>query len=96
MTALSRIKLLKNIQFHDESRSIQAYIKKRLSNSDLEVIMSCIDLIIAPNHLRIIAKSPVNLRYCGAVILNAKKILRKDRNFKPENVKKYLMLYYNK
>ena len=40
--------LLKNMQFRDDSCSIQAYTKKRLSNSDLAAIINCTHLIIAP------------------------------------------------
>ena len=40
--------LLKNMQFLNDPRSIQAYIKKRLSNSDLETIINIPNLMIAP------------------------------------------------
>ena len=40
--------LLKNMHFLDDPCSIQAYIKKRLSHSDLETIINCTNLAIAP------------------------------------------------
>ena len=40
--------LLKNIHFLEDACSIQAYIKKRLSNSDLKAMINCINLAIAP------------------------------------------------
>ena len=40
--------LLKNMQFDDDPFAIKAYIKKRLSNSDLEAIINCTNLTIAP------------------------------------------------
>ena len=38
--------LLKNMQFDDDPCAIKNYIKKRLSNSDLETIINCINLTI--------------------------------------------------
>ena len=40
--------LLKNIQFDDDLCAIKNYIKKRLSNSDLETIINCTNLTIDP------------------------------------------------
>ena len=40
--------LLKNEQFHDDPRSIQTYITKRLSNCDLEAMINRANSIIAP------------------------------------------------
>ena len=45
-TLTEAYKLSKNVQFHDDRCSIQAYIKKR-SSSDLEAIINCTHLIIA-------------------------------------------------
>ena len=46
-TIAEAYELLKNMHLLDESCSIQAYIKKRLSNSDLEAIVNCANLAIA-------------------------------------------------
>ena len=40
--------LLKNMHFLDDPCSIQPHINKRLSNSDLEVKITCTNLAIAP------------------------------------------------
>ena len=40
--------LLKNMQFDDDLCAIKNYIKKRLSNSDLETIINCTNLTIDP------------------------------------------------
>ena len=40
--------LLKNMQFDDDPCAIKNYIKKRLSNSDLETIINCTNLRIDP------------------------------------------------
>ena len=40
--------LLKNMQFDDDLCAIKDYIKRRLSNSDLETIINCTNLTIDP------------------------------------------------
>ena len=40
--------LLNNMQFEDDPCAIKNYIKKRLSNSDLETIINCTNLTIDP------------------------------------------------
>ena len=40
--------LQKNMHFLHEPCSIQAYVKKRLSNSDLDAVINCANLAIAP------------------------------------------------
>ena len=40
--------LLKNMHFLDDPCSIQAYIEKRLFNTDLETILNCSNSAIAP------------------------------------------------
>ena len=40
--------LLKNMQFDDDLCAIENYIKKRLSNSDLETIINSANLTIDP------------------------------------------------
>ena len=49
--------LLKNMHFLDDPCSIQAYIKKRLSNSDLEAITNCNILAIAPTTYALLQKA---------------------------------------
>ena len=49
--------LLKNMRFLDDLCSIQAYIKKRLSNSDLEAIKNCTNLAIAPTNYALLQKA---------------------------------------
>ena len=44
-TMTEAYKMLKNMHFLDDLCSIQAYIKKRLSNFDLEAIINCANLL---------------------------------------------------
>ena len=56
--------LLKNMQFDDDPCAIKNYIKKRLSNSDLQTIINCTNLTIDPTSYALLQKSPANLCCC--------------------------------
>ena len=49
--------LLKNMQFDDDPCAIKNYIKKRLSNSDLETIINCTNLTIDPTSNALLQKA---------------------------------------
>ena len=88
--------LLKNMQFDDDFYAIKAYIKKRLSNSDLEAIINCTNLTIAPASYALLQKAYPASAPVERSFSMLSKLLKKDRNFDVKNVKKYMMLYYNK
>ena len=49
------------MHFLDDPCSIKACIKKRLSNSDLEAIINCINLAIAPtNYVLLLKAQPIS------------------------------------
>ena len=88
--------LLKNMQFDDDPCAIKNYIKKRLSNSDLETIINCANLTIDPTSYALLQKNQPTSAAVERSFSMPSKLLRKDRNFDVKNVKKYMMLYYNK
>ena len=88
--------LLKNMHFLDDPCSIQAYIKKRLSNTDLETILNCSNSAIAPTTYALLQNAQPTSAAVERSFSMLSKLLRKDRNFDVKNVKKYLLLYYNK
>ena len=49
--------LLKNMQFDDDPCAIKNYIKKRLSNSDLETIINCTNLTTDPTSYALLQKA---------------------------------------
>ena len=49
--------LVKNMQFNDDPCAIKNYIKKRLSNSDLETIINCTNLTIDPTSYALLQKA---------------------------------------
>ena len=90
--------LLKNIQFDDDPCAIKNYIKKQLSNSDLETIINHINLTIDPTSHALLQKAQptVDVAAVERSFSMLSKLLRKDRNFNVKNVKRYVILYYNK
>ena len=88
--------LLKNMQFDDDPCAIKNYIKKRLSNSDLETVINCTNLTIDPTSYAILQKAQPTSAAVERSFFMLRKLLRKDRNFDVKNVKKYMILYYNK
>ena len=88
--------LLKNMQFDDDPCAIKDYINKRLTNSDLETIINCTNLTIDPTSYALLQKAQPTSATVERSFSMLDKLLRKDRNFDVKNVKKYMMLYYNK
>ena len=88
--------LLKNMLFNDDPSAVKNYIKKRLSNSDLETIINCTNLTIDPTSYALLQKVQPTSAAVERLFAMLSKLLKKDRNFDVKNVKKYMMLYYNK
>ena len=88
--------LMKNMQFDDDPCAIENYIKKGLSNTDLETIINCTNLTIDPTSYALLQKAQPTSAAVEKSFSMLNKLLRKDRNFDVKNVKKYMMLYYNK
>ena len=84
------------MQFDDDSCAIKDYINKPLSNSDLETIINCTNLTIDPTRCALLQKAQPTSAAVERSFSMLNKLLRKDRNFDVKNVKKYMMLYYNK
>ena len=84
------------MQFVDDPCAIKNHIKKRLSNSDLETIINCTNLTIDPTSYALLQKAQPTFATVERLFSMLSKLLRKDRNFDVKNVKKYMMLYYNK
>ena len=88
--------LLKNMYFLDDPWSPQAYIKKRLINSDLEAIINCTNLDIAPTTYALLHKDQPTSAAVERSFSILSKLLEKERNFDIKNVKKYMLIFYNK
>ena len=79
--------LLKNMQFDDDPCAIKNYIKKRLSNSDLETTINCTNLTIDPTSYALLEKAQPTSAAAERSFSMLSKLLKKDRNFDVKNVK---------
>ena len=84
------------MQFDDDPCAIKGYIDKRLSNSDLKTIINCTNLTIDSTSYALLQTAKTTSAAVERLFSMLNKLLRKDRNFDVKNVKKYMMLYYNK
>ena len=80
--------LLKNMQFDDDPGAIKNYIKKRLSNSDLETIINCTNLTIDLSSYALLQKAQPTSAAVERSFSMLSKVLRKDRNFDVKTAKK--------
>ena len=88
--------LLKNMHFLDDPCSIQAYIKKEQSNSDLEAIINCTNLAIVPTTYPLFQKPRPTSAVVEPSFSMLSKVPKKYRNFDIKNVKKYMLIYFDK
>ena len=79
--------LLKNMQFDNNPCAIKDYINKRLSNSDLETIITCTNLTIDPTSYALLQKAQPTSAAVERSFSMLNKLLRKDTNFDVKNVK---------
>ena len=86
-TIIEAYALLKNMQFDDDPCAITNYIKKRLSNSDLETIINCTNSTIDPTSYALLQKAQPTSAAVERSFSMLSKLLRKDRNFDVKNVK---------
>ena len=86
-TITEAYRLVKIMQFDDDPCAIKNYIKKRLSNSDLETIINCTNLTIDPTSYALLQKTQLTSVAVERSFSMLSKLLRKDRNFDVKNVK---------
>ena len=73
--------LLKNIQFDDDPCASKDYIKKGLSNSDLETIINCTNSTIDITSYALLQKAQPSSAAVERLFSMLSKLLRKDRSF---------------
>ena len=76
------------MQFDDDPCAIKNYIKKRISNYDLETIINCTNLIIDPTSYALLQKAQPTPAAVERSFSMASKLLKKNRNLDVKNVKK--------
>ena len=86
---------LNNIHFHSDPCSIKAYIQKRVNASDFETILKMRRENISPADYALLQRAQPTSTAVERSFSILKSILRLNRPFKAENVRKYIVLAYN-
>jgi len=79
----------------DDPCQIKQYIAKRLNNNDIECILNATREDIPPTLYGLLQNCQPTSSSVERSFSMLRKLLAKDRQFIPSNVKKYLMLHYN-
>ena len=88
--------LISQIQFGDDVCQIKNYIDKRWSKSEISKVMNCENNMISPEIYSLLQNCPSTSCEVERSFSMMKKLLAKDRNFKLENIKNYMLVFYNK
>lgn len=86
---------LQAMDFGVDPCDIGKYITKRLQSNDMSVIVNMGRTDISPTMYGLLQKCQPSSTSVERSFSMLSKLLAKDRNFKPENVKKHLMVHYN-
>ena len=86
---------LTNLDFGDDSCDIASYITKRLKKNDLMDIIEMNREEIAPAVYGMLQKCQPTTASVERSFSMLNKLLAKDRNFLPQNVKHYMCVHYN-
>ena len=74
---------------------ITEYVKKRIENHEIHSIMQLTRSEISPSTYGLLQKCQATSASVERSFSMLGKLLAKDRNFLPDNVKKYLILHFN-
>ena len=83
------------LQFHEDPCSISEYISNRLLGKDFLDIMNCTRENITPAMFSRLQQCCATSCAVERSFSLLKKLLSKERNFLPDNLKKYFIFYYN-
>ena len=83
------------LQFHEDPCSISEYISNRLLGKDFLDIINCTGENITPAMFSHLQQCCATSCAVERSFLLLKKLLSKERNFLPDNLKKYFIFYHN-
>ena len=84
-----------NLEFGDDSCGIMPYIEKRLKKNDMMDIIKMSRQEVAPAVYGLLQRCQPTTAAVERSFSMLKKLLAKDRNFLPKNVKHYMCVHYN-
>ena len=89
------VQAIQEFSFGEVTCNINQNIKKRMQNSDISQITNTERQDISPAMYHMLPKSQPTSAFEVRSFTMLKKLLAKNRNFKVENVRHYMILYFN-
>ena len=86
---------IQELDFGEDTCNINQYIKKRMQNNDISEITNMERQDISPAVFHMLQNSQSTSASAERSFSMLKKLLAKDRNFKVENVRHYMILHFN-
>ena len=83
------------MNFANDPCGVGQYITKRLSANDMSSIVGLTRPEVSPSIYGLLQKCQPSTAAIERSFSMLQKLLAKDRNFKPHNVRQFLVLYYN-
>lgn len=88
-------KIIEDLNFEDDVCNIREYINKRLDSNEIKKIIEMTDSSISPAMYTMLLKCQATSCSVERSFSILNKLLAKDRNFKPEHVKFYVIVKFN-
>ena len=94
-TIKETMQAIQELDFGEDTRNINQYIKKRMQNNDISEIINMERQVISPAVNHMLQNSQPTSAFVERSFSMLKKLLAKNRNFKLENVQHYMILHFN-
>ena len=89
------VEAIQELDLREDTCNTIRYIKKRRQNNDISRIINLERQYISPAAYSLLRNSQPTSACVGRSFSMPKKLLAKDRNFKAEKVKHYMILHFN-
>ena len=96
VTIKEAFEFLQAMSFGDDPCGVKKYLEKWLNNSEMNSITALSRNEISPTLYNMLQHCQPTTTAVERSFSMLKKLLAKYRNFKQENVKQFIVLYYNK
>ena len=94
-TIKESVQTIEELDFGEDTCNINQYIKKRMQNNNISEIINMERQDISPAVYHMLENSQPTFAFVERSFFMLKKLLAKDRNFKVENVRHYMILHFN-
>ena len=94
-TIKEAMQAIQKLDFGEDTCKINQYLKKRMQNNDISEIINMERQDISPAVYHMLQNSQPTSASVERSFSMLKKLLAKDKNFKVENVRHYMILHFN-